>query len=202
MPRGAAPPHVTEGQADASDLTPIVAANLKQLRAERGLSLEKLAQRSGVSRAMLNQVENQQSTPTINVLWKIAYALRLPFSALISNPSPPGLTVLAADRARWLRSLDGSFGSRALFPADQARTVEFYELRLAPLAEERADAHAPGTSENLVVARGQLHVEVGGEVHELSTGDAAVFTADVPHVYRNPGAEEAQVFLLMTYAPR
>ena len=67
---------------------PVVGANLRRLRNQRGLSLERLAQISGVSRAMLGQIELGQSAPTINVLWKIASALEVPFSALISRAGP------------------------------------------------------------------------------------------------------------------
>src|SRR5262245_31000688 len=118
----------------AADLTPIVGANLKRFRTERGLSLERLSRASGVSRAMLGQIELGQSTPTINVLWKIARSLGVPFSALISQQASTGTVVLQASRARVLRSHDGSFSSRALFPMDRPRHIEFYELRLAPLA--------------------------------------------------------------------
>ena len=69
---------------EATDLAPVVGANLRRLRTRRGLSLERLAQISGVSRAMLGQIELGQSAPTINVLWKIARALEVTFSALIS----------------------------------------------------------------------------------------------------------------------
>src|SRR5215475_11842708 len=78
----------------SADLAPIVGKNLKRLRSKRGLSLEKLAQASGVSRAMLGQVELGQSAPTINVLWKIARALGVPFSALISSTGSNGTLVL------------------------------------------------------------------------------------------------------------
>src|SRR5688572_32104821 len=60
--------------AEAADLTPILGANLRRLRVRRGLSLERLAKASGVSRAMLGQIELGQSTPTINVVWKISRA--------------------------------------------------------------------------------------------------------------------------------
>ena len=71
-----------EPPGESTDLAPVVGKNLKRLRTERGLSLERLAQSSGVSRAMLGQVELGQSAPTINVLWKMARALDVPFSAL------------------------------------------------------------------------------------------------------------------------
>ncbi len=188
------------GDEPGADLTPAVAENLKRFRAERGLSLERLAQSSGVSRAMLNQIELEQSTPTINVLWKIARALDVPFSALLSQAAPSSVTVLPASRARVLRSRDGRFASRALFPADRPRSVEFYELRLAGHSAEHAEAHAPGTTENLVLVSGSLVLTVAADERTLSPGDAILFAADVPHVYRNPGREEALMYLVMTYA--
>ena len=184
------------------DLTPLVSGNLRQFRAERGLSLERLSKASGVSRAMLGQIELGQSTPTINVLWKIARALGVPFSALLSQAAAPGTMVMPASRARVLRSRDGGFSSRALFPADRPRNVEFYELRLAPFAVEHADPHPAGTSENLVVTAGPVEITVGGDRRVLETGDAILFEADVPHSYRNPGAGEAVMYLVMTYGPR
>jgi transcriptional regulator with XRE-family HTH domain len=191
-----------EAAAHDADLTPVVGANLKRFRAERGLSLERLAKASGVSRAMLGQVELGQSTPTINVLWKIARALGVPFSALISQQASAGTMVLPAARARLLRSHDGGFSSRALFPMDRPRNVEFYELRLAPLAVEHADPHPPGTIENLVVNAGAVEVSIAGDRRVLSTGDAILFEADLPHSYQNPGAVEALMYLVMTYGPR
>src|SRR5262245_3205339 len=116
--------------ADAADLTPILGANLRRLRIRRGLSLERLAKASGVSRAMLGQIELGQSTPTINVVWKIARALAVPFSALISQQRRPRTALLSAARAKGLASADGTFTSRALFPLDGGRKVDFYELHL------------------------------------------------------------------------
>jgi len=186
--------------APSADLAPVVGGNLRRLRGKRGLSLEKLSRLSGVSRAMLGQVELGQSAPTINVLWKISTALGVPFSALIGSKQSGGVTVLRSEQAKVLSSHDGRFRSRALFPFDEPRRVEFYELRLAPRAEERAEAHAPGTTENLVVAAGAVEIEVEGVREQLRAGDAIVFEADLPHVYRNTGEGEAAMFLVMTYA--
>ncbi len=182
------------------DLTPVVGANLKRLRVKRGLSLERLAKASGVSRAMLGQIELGQSTPTINIVWKIARSLAVPFSALISQRSKPRTAVLDAQRARVLRSADGAFASRALFPFDEPRNVEFYELRLAPRGLERAEPHRAGTTENLVVAAGELQLRVDAERFTLRAGDAVYFEADVPHEYFNPGQTETLMYLVMTYA--
>lgn len=193
-------PGAGAGAADEADLTPAVAANLRRLRTKRGLSLDALGQLSGVSRAMLGQIELRQSTPTINVLWKIARALNVPFSALIAEPPRGRAKVLTAAQTKVLTSHDGKFSSRALFPFDEPRHVEFYELRLAGRATETAEPHPPGTVENLVVARGSLELDVGSETRRLGVGDAVHFQADAPHAYRNPGKDETVMYLVMTYA--
>jgi transcriptional regulator with XRE-family HTH domain len=186
----------------ASDLTPIVGANLRRLRIKRGLSLERLAKASGVSRAMLGQIELGQSTPTINVLWKISRALAVSFSTLIADVDVPSTTVMPRAGAKILLSADRSFASRALFPFNASRKTEFYELRMAPHGVERAVAHPPGTKENLVVASGTIEIRVAGEHYLLRLGDAILFDADVPHEYSNPSDVETLMYLVMTYSDR
>jgi quercetin dioxygenase-like cupin family protein len=149
---------------------------------------------------MLGQIELGQSAPTINVLWKISSALGVPFSALITARGEGGLHVLRAGAAKLLTSHDGSFSSRALFPFEEPRRVEFYELRISPGGVEKADPHNPGTVENLVVAEGAVEIEVSGRKEQLDRGDAIVFQADVPHVYRSRADRETVVYLVMTYA--
>jgi transcriptional regulator with XRE-family HTH domain len=192
------PPATTAGE--ATDLAPVVGANLRRLRTRRGLSLERLAQISGVSRAMLGQIELGQSAPTINVLWKIARALEVTFSALISARTQSGALVLRSSESKILTSKDRSFSSRALFPFDEPRRVEFYELRLSAGSVEDADSHPPGTSENLVVTAGTVEIDVAGDTHRLEAGDSILFEADTPHAYRNAGKSEAVMYLVMTYA--
>jgi transcriptional regulator with XRE-family HTH domain len=187
-------------EASSEDLTPLVGANIRRLRVKRGLSLERLSKVSAVSRAMLGQIELGQSTPTINVLWKIAVALGVPFSTLLARDVTPVTAVLQAKNARRLTSADGAFSSRALFPFSHGRVTEFYELRLAPGGVERAEPHAAGTTENLVVAQGDVHIRVGATIHRLTTDDAIFFQADVPHEYSNPGKSVAVLYLVMRYA--
>jgi transcriptional regulator with XRE-family HTH domain len=190
-------PTTVEPQADAM---PEVGPNLRRLRSERGLSLEKLAQVAGASRAMLGQIELGQSVPTIKMLWKIARALDVPFSALISGKASGGPLLLRASQTRRFTNQDGTFVSRALFPLGGPRRVEFYELRLAAGAEERTVPHPPGTVEYLTVSRGSVEIEVSDKAYTLGGGDVLTFEADLPHAYRNPTHQEALMYLVMTYA--
>lgn len=180
-------------------LPQVIGANLRRLRSQNNLSLEKLARAAGVSRAMLGQIELGQSVPTITVLARIADAFGLPVTAFMNERGEPDITFLPASAAKVLTSANGAFTSRALFPFTGTRKVEFYELRLAPGCDEGSEAHAAGTSENLVVAHGELELSVGAELHRLAAGDAIYFSADAPHSYRNRGATEAIAYLVMTY---
>jgi transcriptional regulator with XRE-family HTH domain len=139
-PRSAAP-EPREIAPGAKDLTPVVGGNLRRLRGQRGLSLERLSQVSGVSRAMLGQVELGQSAPTINVLWKISSALGVPFSALITARGTPGPHVLRGEQAKHLTSHDGAFlqGILELPSGDQSRLVCAVEDEFsAPLGDDVA----------------------------------------------------------------
>ena len=105
------PMHGEDDQGDT--LIATVARNLKRLRTRQGLSLERLAARSGVSRSMLGQIELARSAPSISILWKVARALGVPFSALTTAIDEDGTVVLRADQAKSLTSRDGRFTSRA-----------------------------------------------------------------------------------------
>ncbi|MEP9315983.1 XRE family transcriptional regulator [Pseudomonas sp. LABIM340] len=179
-----------------------VASNLLRLRAKRNLSLDGLARLCGVSRTMLAQIESGRSVPSIKVLSKIAQGLKVSVAAFLDDRAFDGVAMLPARDSKRLVSGDGAFVSRALFPFDVSRQVEFYELRLKGLATEHSTGHAPGTQENLVVAQGVLEISVNEERFLLGTGDSILFYADQPHSYRNPADSEAVAYLVTTYAER
>jgi len=189
----------SNGTLKSESVAPRLGVNLRRLRSRRGLSLERLARKSGVSRAMLSQIELGKSVPTINSLWKIARALEVTFSALIGPAGEGTPVVVRSSTSRFLTNASATFSSRPLFPLDRRHRAEFYELRIKPECEERSQPHAAGTFENLVVASGSLEMSVDGVVYPLESGDAIYFNADSVHSYRNVGKGEAILYLVMTY---
>lgn len=182
----------TDGSFDALEY--LVGVNLSRLRAERQLSLDALARASGVSRAMLAQVESARSVPSIKVLCKVAAALKVSVSAFLRRHAVSGFEHLPAERASRRVSADGRYSARALYPEEGPALAEFHELRIAPLHTESGTRRAPGTTVNLVVSEGTLEVSVHDRRQLLATGDAIVFDADQPHSLRNPGDTEVRVF--------
>ena len=194
------PPDDNAAPGNGVQLSSLVGQNLRRLRRRQGLSLERLAQASGVSRAMLGQIENAKSVPTIGLLRKVANALELPFAQLLSLPGDHGPVILRRHQAKLLSSSDGAFVSRALFPFEGQRKAEFYELRIGARHNEAVDAHRPGTRENLIVAQGSVEIGIGEHKPvALAEGDALLFEADVPHSYRNLTNSEAVIYLVITY---
>ena len=176
-----------------------VKENLKKIRRNKNFSLDKLASRCGVSRAMLSQIEQGKSAPTISVLWKIAIGLGVPFSDLIKDKVKEGMQVIRMENTKVLFSNTKVFSSRALFPFTGKQRTEFYELILKPGGLEIAEPHQAGTTENLVVVTGKLRLRVGEEVIELKPKDSVFFNADQPHEYSNPTDEDALMYLVMNY---
>ncbi len=194
-----APPERTQ-QAVIRDVPAIVGQNLKRLRKAQGHSLERLAELSGVSRAMLGQIETAKSVPTVSLLWKIADALGVPIASLIATRNGSTTVVLTGDQTTVLTSSEGRFQRRHLFPLERFRGTEFHELRIGAGHREIAEPLPAGTRENLVVARGALSITVGSERPiALEEGDAILFEADVAHAYENPGDTETVVYLVVSH---
>lgn len=184
-----------------------VGANVARYRTERALSLERLAERSGIRVDLLRALEVGRAVPSLRAVWYLATALEVPFGGLLANTllsavSDPDFRVQRADRGRILASADNKFRSRVLFLEGDPRAPEVYELTLSPGCREQAEAHAPDTFEHLVVVSGELVVSSGDSRARLKRGDSLFFRADLPHAYENPTDEPMVAHLVMSYAPR
>jgi quercetin dioxygenase-like cupin family protein len=154
----------------------------------------------GVEDELLKAIVHGQRAPSIDLLWKIANALGVPFGSLIATPRRGGAAIIRRNDHNVLVSSDGAFQSRALTAFGIDPRVEIYELSIAPGHTERSQAHAPGTSENLVIIEGALEIVTGREPpYRLNAGDAIHFDADVPHSYRNIGEGVARAHLILAY---
>ena len=176
-------------------------ARVKQLRSDKGWSLETLANASGVSRSMLSQIEREQANPTLAVTLRIAHAFEIELGELINIPNASNsLNVIRAnDRTFHYRS-DKNCKIRTLSPLNLEKDVEFYEVQLKRGGSLKSQAHFEGTREFLTVEQGQVRVESGEESDVLDQGDSANYRADIPHTIANTGRSTATLFLVVIYA--
>ena len=173
---------------------------VKKLRADRGWSLDTLAQTSGVSRSMLSEIEREKANPTLAVTYRISTAFGLTIAELIESSEKQAAiqVVRASERGQVYRS-DKNGQIRTLSPLNLEKDVEFYQVTLRTGGELRSNPHYEGTREFLTVEAGDVRVESGGDVVDLTKGDSATYRADVPHAIINAGSTEAVLFLVDIY---
>lgn len=187
-------------QAQPAPIAPLIGRRLDTLLRQQGLDFERLVQVSGIERAVLAGIARAEIEPTVDLLWRIANALGVQISSLLSPGPAPDFQLVRASETRRFASRDGGFVSRVLSPFAAGAPVEFYGIVLAPGADQHFDAHAPRTTENLVVHSGTVEIAIGREPPRLlEAGDSLYFLADVPHRYRNLGEAPAHIYLVMTY---
>lgn len=173
---------------------------LKAIRSQRGWSLDRTAAKTGVSKAMLGQIERGESAPTVATLWKIATGLGVPMTALLEANAGSDDILLFRDAAE-LRVRPSQEGMRRalLFPYEPRFGFELYELTFAPGFESISEPHETGVVEHVTVLHGEIELLVEAEWRPLRQGQALRFPADRRHGYRNRTGEDAVVMDLIHY---
>ena len=169
-----------------------VGVNLKRLRQEKGWSLDKTAKATGVSKAMLGQIERGESSPTVAKLWQIASGFEVSLSSFIAANSNSELTSLFRD-ANELRHEEYNIGFfvSLLFPFEEALGFEIFELTLVPDYHHESEPHNVGVTEHILCISGEMAVLFDGEWQTLRAGQAVRFNANQNHGYKNVGEGNA-----------
>ncbi|MGH7145434.1 MAG: helix-turn-helix domain-containing protein [Planctomycetota bacterium] len=176
---------------------PKLGKNVQQFRKQNSLSLADLERLSGVSKAMLSQIEQDKTNPTIGILWKIAHALNVGFNELLGNNAPtPKFDVVRRADSIVIFNDDRSCKIRILVPLELGE-MEFYQLSFEPHGELKSAPHFPRTEEILTSAKGALAVRSGGSDTLLQPGDSVHYMADVEHAIKNTTGKPAEAYLLV-----
>ena len=180
------------------DVTNVVAGNARRLREEKKLTLDAAAAATGVSRSMLSQIEKGEVNPTISVLWKIANGYKVSFTALVED-GREGVRVVRKGERPPLEADGGRYLNHPLFAFRDNRPFEMYRIVVKPQGSLEAQPHLRGSEEYITVFTGRAEITVDGRTVALEAGDSVRFRADVPHGYRNPGEETAELSMLIYY---
>lgn len=176
----------------------ILAKNLKAIREDKKLSLEKVAELTGVSKTMIGQIERGESTPTITTIWKISNGLKISFSSLINTPQTDTKVILRND-LQTLSEDNGKYRVYPNFPFEDDRRFEVYSVEIEKGGFLSAEAHLEGTEELITVFEGELTVRVNNNEYTVRDGDSIRFKADRPHTYHNSGETLTRLSMILYY---
>ncbi|TQK43169.1 XRE family transcriptional regulator [Streptomyces sp. SLBN-118] len=186
---------------DLDQLTQSLARNLKRWRGERGLTLDALAARAGVSRGMIIQIEQARTNPSVGTTVKLADALGVSITTLLDYEQGPQVRLVPPEQAvRMWSTSTGSF-TTLLVGTERRGPLELWGWKLMPGDTSESDPHPDGTVELLHVTAGELTLVVDGESHTVPAGTSATFEASVPHAYRNEGDEPVEMTMAVSIPP-
>jgi len=180
-----------------SAVSTLVGRNLRRLRRQHRISLEELARRSGVSRAMLGQIEQAKSVPSIKTLWQVAQALDVSVSWFLEPgnetrvmliPGPPESPFVLPSGEAELRSLQQT--------GDGGRDG-FFEIRLAPGSALSLPAATQTRRINVGVALGVLQACVEDVWHVVRPREALQYDTSEALAWRNAGPTQVLAFVVM-----
>lgn len=175
-----------------------LASNLRYLRTRSGLTQVRLAERAGVPRSTLANLETGSGNPTLAVLASIGAALHVTLEELLS--APRGLGRLYPKGSLSIEKRGRSVVVADLLP-DPIPGMEINRMELLPGGKLPGVPHRPGAREYLYCEQGELVLVVHGERFELKAGDVCVFRGDQPHSYANTGSTKAIGIGVVTIAP-
>lgn len=171
---------------------------LRSLRQKRHLSLDQVAQASGVSRSTISKIELGQVVPGTAILAKLVETLGTSFAAIMSTESVGETVVLRSQDQPVLRDETTGFTRRCIAPILPSRGLDWVLNDLPPGQSTGTFVpHRIGVEEYIYVLSGRLHATLGQEDHVLEQGDALYFQAHIPHTFTADDTTPCQYFLII-----
>ena len=168
---------------------------IRVLRIERGMTLDDVVSKSGLTRSWLSKVENFRVTPSLPALGEIAKALGVKVSTLLEDLDrrPEFVLVKSGGGLRVARDSESSnIVYESLAHERPDRAMDPFVLTVPPGGGRSKNLSHEG-EEFLRVLSGRVEFHFGEGRHELSAGDSLYFDAGTPHRLVNPGSKPAQV---------
>lgn len=180
-----------------------IAQRVRDLRADRGLSLDALAAHCGVSRSMISLIERGESSPTAVLLEKLATGLGVPLASLFEAPVPAsGPVSRLADQLQW-RDPHSGYVRRNVSPGGSASPIHIVEILFPPKARVAYEtgAREPQVHQQVWVLEGSIEVTLGDDRHRLGAGDCLALVLDRPTSYYNPTRRIARYAVVIATSP-
>ncbi len=169
---------------------PAVGAQVRRWRAERGLTLAGVAERTGLNIGYLSQIENDKAQPSLTCLASIADALDVPIAWFLIDETPAPHVVRKSERS--VRVVD--LGRVERVDGGNSRDIAILEVVAPP--GSRTGAHAHSGEEHHIVLSGRFLMTQGDHVVEAGPGDYIRWDGTVPHDAEVVGEEDGSMLIV------
>lgn len=189
-------------RAAVTDIDQQIGDRIRELRAQKGLTLDALAERADVSRAMLSRIERGESSPTAAVLGRLAAGLGVTLSSLFADVDAAPDPLLPEARQPVWRDPETGYLRRNVAPPGTGSAQEIVRVRLP--AAKRVDYPAAsyhGFEQHILLLSGALEFGNGARVFRLAPGDCLFVPEAADSWFRNPGRVAAEYLVLIVRRP-
>ena len=164
---------------------------IQRLRKAAGYSLQELSGESGIAKSILSRIENNETNPTLNTMWRISKALNVNIDELLRELEnrPSIIAHQLPSQLPLLVSEDGLCELRIIGDIHTVEWAQSYELTAQPDGVLNSEGHPMGTIESLYVRRGTAVIQVGNMEKEVSAGELIRYRGDLPHTIINRGKD-------------
>ncbi len=178
---------------------PPLGKHIQKYRKQAGMSLDDVAKRSGVSKAMLSQVETGKVNPTVAIVWRIAHGLGVSVQDLLEGGRGAARVEVFRRQQYALLSEGEGCQIQVISPIHMAGELELYLVELKAGASLDSRAHFPGAEEFTTVLDGKVQVSCGNHREVIEAGDTAHYEADTEHSLENLGTDKARMYMVVRY---
>lgn len=175
-----------------------IAERVRELRATRGVSLDVLASKSGVSRSMISLIERGESSPTAVVLEKLSAGLGVTLASLFELPAQArlastGPVARREDQLEW-RDPDSGYVRRNVSPPAVSQPMQIVEVHFPAGGRVAFETGAREIRvyQQIWILEGAIEITVGPDRHRLRTGDCLAMQLDAPTLFHNPTRKPAR----------
>ncbi|MFC1457583.1 helix-turn-helix domain-containing protein [Microvirga arabica] len=189
---------------EVPDISTHLAVRLRDLRTGAGMTLDSLADRTGVSRSMISLIERGESSPTAAVLDRLAAGLGVTLASLFARQESEAASPLSRreDQPVW-RDPESGYTRRNLSASGFPSPIELVEVVLPPGARVAYDtAHRAATvHQQIWTIEGAIELTLGEETYRLATGDCLSMRLDRPTLFRNLADAPARYVVALATDP-
>jgi len=172
-----------------------VGGRIRQFRIEKSLSLENVANETGLSVEYIRRIESGKQIPPVGTLLQISRALQIDSGSLFKAEQEK-----AQERIKAYAKRTDNYAYTTLTPGAENKHLKAFRVTVDPLTEHQGVGYRHDGEEFVYVLSGSVEMVVGDHINRLSTNDSLHFNSGIAHNMKNVGKEAAEL-LVVIYNP-